>query len=114
MWHGQAEYWWSHPERKFMDEVIAQLGDGVGASDCISMLLTDNRKLLEERVDSETLNIFLDGIRERGPDASFMEFLKSTASCQGAQVIPNQELVLKMILGSYIHILFGGHRTTTT
>jgi hypothetical protein len=89
---------WSNPERKYMDEIIAQLGDDVGASGCISSLLTDNRKLLEERVDSDTLNIFLNGIREKGPDAPFLEFLKSTASCQGAQVIPNQELVLKMCL----------------
>eukprot|EP00937_MAST-01D_sp_MAST-1D-sp2_P004933 g4933.t1 len=86
--------------RKYMDEVVAQLGAGTGAAGCLTKLLANNRGLLEEKVTPETVQIFLDLIRTKGPTDRFMAFLKSTASCEGEKVTTNQELLLKMCMSA--------------
>ena len=95
-WRNQSEPAGAKDGAKYLDGIIGQLGFGAGAAECLTSLLTNNRDLLENRVGWETIDIFLDLIRSRGPSARFLKFLSSVASCNNRQVISKQELLLKM------------------
>jgi hypothetical protein len=62
---------------------VRQIGDHVGASDCLTSLLSNNKKLLEIYVKRETVRKFMDLIRRNGPRSSFMLFFISICSCEG-------------------------------
>jgi hypothetical protein len=95
-WRNPSEPAGAKDSAKYLEGIIGQLGFGTGAAGCLTSLLTNNRGLLEKRVGSETIDIFLDLIRSRGPAARFLKFLSSVASCNNKQVTSKQELLLKM------------------
>jgi hypothetical protein len=73
--------------------VIVELG---GAA-CLTSLITNNTTLLQDYVDDDTIMKFVELIREKGPDCRFLAFLQGLASCQGAQIVGNQEILLRVI-----------------
>jgi hypothetical protein len=95
-WRDPSKKSGSKDDLKYLEGIIGQLGYEAGAAGCLTNLLTNNRELLENRVGPETINIFLEIIKHKGPSKKFLAFLSSVASCNGKQVISKQELLLKM------------------
>jgi hypothetical protein len=48
-------------------------------------------------VDDGTVVKFANQIKDNGPHARFMTFLRGLASCNGKQILGNQELLLKIV-----------------
>ena len=68
------------------------------AQECLSTLLSNNEELLDQFVDDDTVDNFIDNIQEKGPEHSTMDFFKAICSCKGHQILSNQELCLKKLL----------------
>lgn len=74
----------------WMEEIVTQLGNSVGAANCLRTLVTDAKILLEEKVDAHLVAIFLRLIQEKGPVERFLRFLTALCTCEGRRVFSNQ------------------------
>jgi hypothetical protein len=83
---------------KMIEHTIMQVGDEVGAEDCLRALVSNNLELLESGVDQKTLARFVQLIADKGPKEIFMDFMTALCSCEGKQVISNQEDLLRIFL----------------
>lgn len=83
---------------KMIEHIISQVGDEVGAEDCLRSLVSNNLELLESRVDRCTLAKFVQLIADKGPKEIFMDFMTALCSCEGKQVISNQEDLLRIFV----------------
>jgi len=87
----------------WVDIVITQVGDIATAADLLNMLLSNNVTLLELFVTKETIQKFIDLICKDGPHKRFMAFFNAISSCNGNQIISNQELVLNAIVNNSVN-----------
>lgn len=82
----------------WVNSVIEQVGDISTAAELLNMLLSNNVQLLDQHVNKETVQKFIDLIGKDGPHKRFMSFFQAICSCNGSQIISNQELVLNAIV----------------
>jgi hypothetical protein len=76
---------------------MRQLGYDCGASPCLEKLLTNNQGLLETAVGEETVRVFVELIKDKGPEAIFLQFMSALCSCKGKQIVSNQEHMLRVL-----------------
>ena len=88
----------THMVNNMIEHTIGEVGDEVGAEDCLRSLVSNNLVLLESCVDQETLERFVSLIGQKGPNRIFMDFMTALCSCEGKQVITNQEDMLRIFL----------------
>lgn len=82
----------------YLECLVMHCGYGNGAAGALKNLVTQNRKLLEENIDTQTIGMFLSLIRDLGPKERFMHFLNALCSCNGIPVPSNQGLLLGVLL----------------
>lgn len=82
----------------FIEQVISQVGDEVGAEECLRSMVSNNKELLETRVDQATLTKFVSLIGDKGPKDVFMGFMTALCSCEGQQVLSTQEDLLRIFM----------------
>jgi hypothetical protein len=80
--------------QSWINATIFQVGEITAAAECLNTILSNNKMLLDQYVDDTTINKFIELIGDQGPHKRFMEFFKAICSCQGNQIISNQELCL--------------------
>ena len=78
----------------WVNATIFQVGDVPQAAECLNMILSNNTALLDKYVDTATIDKFIDLIGNQGPHKRFMKFFCAICSCNGKQIISNQELCL--------------------
>ena len=67
--------------RGWVREVIVErMAYACGAEKCFSCLVNNNVELLEKKIDVGTIEDFVQHIRNLGPDADFLFFMKSCCS----------------------------------
>ena len=84
----------------WVNAVIEQVGDITTAAELLNMLLSNNTMLLDQHVNKDTVQKFIDLIGKDGPHKRFMSFFQAICSCNGSQIISNQELVLNAIVNN--------------
>lgn len=77
---------------------IKQVAARPGAARALTTILSNNPELLDKYVDTETIEKFIQLIREQGPQKRFMAFFQAICSCGGNQIISNQELCLSRLV----------------
>ena len=82
----------------WINAVIEQVGSMDTAAPLLNMLLSNNKALLAQHVNKGTVQKFIDLIGADGPHKRFMSFFQAICSCNGSQIISNQELVLNAIV----------------
>jgi hypothetical protein len=86
-----------HEHSRYMTAIMRQLGYDCGASQCLEKLLTNNRSLLETAVGEDTVRVFVELIKDKGPEAIFLQFMSALCSCKGRQIVSNQEHMLRVL-----------------
>eukprot|EP00935_MAST-01C_sp_MAST-1C-sp1_P000740 g740.t1 len=84
-------------EGTFLSKIIADVVHHNDAAECLTALVTNNRRLLET-VAWSMMFAFVDLIRTKGPQHQLLRFLEGLASCAGEQIIENQERLLQLYL----------------
>lgn len=69
---------------------------GIGSSDCLTELFTNNEKV--DRVPDSTIMMFLELIRTKMRHQRYIRFLETLCSSQGKAVRPNQWRIARMLL----------------
>lgn len=78
--------------------LIQHAGAFEEAAGCVSGLLNNNADLLKQFVTDDTIEEFINLIREQGPKPLFMNFFTAICSCQGHQILKNQERCVRKLL----------------
>ena len=84
--------------RSWIGLVIGQAAHMESASVCLTRLLNNNKKLLDENVTRDTLQRFMETIQERGPKPATMGFFRAICSCRGKKILSNQEMCLSELV----------------
>lgn len=83
-----------------MERMINQIPFRLGASNALTVLISNNRKLLERFVNADLLVYFRGLISEWGPVSNFMGVFRAICSCQGVAIPKNQDLCIDIIQSS--------------
>jgi hypothetical protein len=81
----------------YMKMLIESLQSHEEAAVVYQTLVSNNKELLETKIDENDVDIFLKLIQKRGPVAEFLQFLTAICACQGEPLVRNQELMLKVL-----------------
>lgn len=83
-----------------IERIINQIPFRLGASNALTVLISDNRLLLERFVNADLLVYFRDLISEWGPVPNFMGVFRAICSCQNQAIGKNQDLCIDIIRSS--------------
>ena len=81
----------------YMKMLIHSLQSHEEAAIVYQELVSNNKQLLETKINEDDVDIFVELIRKRGPVAEFLQFLTAICACKGEPLVHNQELMLKEI-----------------
>jgi len=81
----------------YMKMLIHSLQTHPEAAVVYQELVSNNRKLLETKIDEKDVEIFIDLIQTRGPVSEFLQFLTAICKCKDEPLVHNQELMLKEV-----------------
>jgi len=95
--HCLKDWNYGHNEETFMKSLVHSLESHEEAALVYQQLVSNNKKLLETRINFSDVQIFMNLIQKRGPVAEFLQFLTAICACMDEPLVQNQELMLKVM-----------------
>ena len=87
-----SEGYFANKEGWMMPGIMDQIAYPVGAAKAFERLISDNKNLLENKVDISIVEKFIELIINKGPEKRLISFFSAICTCQGENVLSNQEI----------------------
>jgi hypothetical protein len=88
---------YSDDNETYMKMLIHSLQSHEEAAVVYQELVSNNKELLEKKINQDDVAIFMRLLMKRGPIPQFLQFLTAICACKGEPLVHNQELMLKEI-----------------
>eukprot|EP00941_MAST-03F_sp_MAST-3F-sp1_P002831 g2831.t1 len=90
---------------QWMGGMIEHINLDIGSAFCLTELVENNLKLLEEKVAPSHIMLFFSLIRKHGCRPDYVKFLLTLCACNGQAVDSNQNFICELLIESNLDLL---------